>query len=151
VTIHILSVGKLKDKAHLALVAEYEKRLRWKCTTRELKPSRKDSAEQRKADEAAALLAHVPDSALVIALDERGQAVTSPAFSALLVAANEAAQDVCLIIGGADGLDSLVRTRANHIISFGALTWPHQLVRVMLAEQLYRAYTLATGHPYHRE
>ncbi len=149
--IHILSIGKLKDKAHLALVAEYEKRLRWKLKSKGLKASRKDTTELRKAEEAEVLLGHIPNDAVVIALDERGKAPTSPEFSKLFVNALDAGRDIYVLIGGADGLDETVRKRANHIVCFGAMTWPHQMVRVMLAEQLYRAYTLATGHPYHRE
>jgi 23S rRNA (pseudouridine1915-N3)-methyltransferase len=116
----------------------------------ELRESQAQNADQRKADEAAQLLAKVPDGTAVIALDERGKAITTPQFSSKLESFKDTGKSVALIIGGPDGLDGSVRQRADLVISFGAMTMPHQLVRVLAAEQLYRAMTVLSGHPYHR-
>lgn len=116
----------------------------------ELRESQQGSAEARKADEAAQLLAKLPDGAALIALDERGKPITTPQISSKLEIFKDAGKPVALIIGGPDGLDGSVRQRADLVISFGAMTMPHQLVRVLAAEQLYRAMTVLSGHPYHR-
>ena len=116
----------------------------------ELRESQAGSAEQRKAGEAAELLSKLPDGAAVIALDERGKAITTADFSSRLDTFKDAGRAIVLIIGGPDGLDDSIRQRADHLISFGAMTMPHQLVRVLAAEQIYRAMTVLSGHPYHR-
>lgn len=88
----------------------------------------------------------------VIALDERGKQLDSRGFAAALGGfADDGRRDVAILIGGADGLDDESRALADLTVSFGRLTWPHLLARVMLAEQLYRAHTILTGHPYHRD
>lgn len=116
----------------------------------ELRESQQGFADARKADEPAQLLAKVSDGAALIALDERGKAITTPQFSLKLETFKDAGKPVALIIGGPDGLDGSIRRRADLVISFGAMTMPHQLVRVLAAEQLYRAMTVLSGHPYHR-
>ncbi|WP_425410618.1 23S rRNA (pseudouridine(1915)-N(3))-methyltransferase RlmH [Hyphococcus sp.] len=100
--------------------------------------------------EGSLLLAAAPDNAEIIALDERGENISSKKLAAYLDALRKNRIDAAFLIGGAGGHDEAVRQRAGKIISFGAATWPHILVRVMLAEQLYRAVTILTGHPYHR-
>jgi 23S rRNA (pseudouridine1915-N3)-methyltransferase len=112
----------------------------------EISPGRGSPAEIRRR-EAAGLLAAVPDGAWLAALDQDGQALGSADFSRLLEAARRPA---CFAIGGAEGLDPTVLARADAVLSFGPQTWPHLLVRVMLAEQLFRAQSIASGHPYHR-
>ena len=103
------------------------------------------------AREGEALLAAVPDGARIVALDERGKSQTSEAFAKRLgIWRDDGVRAVAFLIGGADGLDESLRKRADMVVSFGALTWPHMLVRALLAEQLYRAHTILTGHPYHR-
>jgi 23S rRNA (pseudouridine1915-N3)-methyltransferase len=116
----------------------------------ELRESQAQNADRRKAAEANDLLAKLPDGAALIALDERGKPITTPDFSSKLETFKDAGKPVALIIGGPDGLDGSVRQRADLVISFGAMTMPHQLVRVLAAEQLYRAMTLLSRHPYHR-
>ncbi|MFN3227046.1 MAG: 23S rRNA (pseudouridine(1915)-N(3))-methyltransferase RlmH [Hyphomicrobiales bacterium] len=116
----------------------------------ELRESQQGSADARKAAEANELLAKLPEGAALIALDERGKPITTGDFSSKLETFKDAGRPVALIIGGPDGLDSSVRKRADLVISFGAMTMPHQLVRVLAAEQLYRAMTVLSGHPYHR-
>ncbi len=103
------------------------------------------------APEGAALLARLPRGACAVALDERGEAMTSPAFAALLAALRDQGRPgTAFLIGGADGHADAVRARADRLLSFGPMVWPHLLVRAMLAEQLYRAATILAGGPYHR-
>ena len=100
----------------------------------------------------AELLARVlPAGALIVAMDERGRTLTSPQFAEQIARWRDSGrQDVAFLIGGADGLAPDLRARADASISLGAMVWPHMLVRVMLAEQLYRAATILAGSPYHR-
>lgn len=116
----------------------------------ELDESRARSAGQRKRDEAASLRARLPEDAAVWLLDEGGASLSSSAFAAELGRARDAATPaMAFVIGGPDGLDeSLLSTHRR--MGFGAATFPHQIVRVLLAEQLYRAVTILSGHPYHR-
>ena len=101
--------------------------------------------------EAELLARAIPAGAFVVTLDERGKVLSSPEFSADLARWRDAGrQDVAFVIGGADGIAPGLRARADFSISFGRMVWPHLLVRVMLAEQLYRAATILAGGPYHR-
>lgn len=101
--------------------------------------------------EAPLLRRAVPEGALLVALDERGEAISSPVFADRLAQwRDEGHRDLAILIGGADGLDPGLRAEADFTLSFGAMVWPHMLARVMLAEQLYRAATILAGSPYHR-
>lgn len=103
------------------------------------------------AEEGALLAAAIPVGATVIALDERGRDLASTAFAERIGKwIDDGVADLAFVIGGADGLLPALRERAALTLCFGKLTWPHLLVRIMLAEQLYRAHTILTGHPYHR-
>ena len=104
-----------------------------------------------KADEGKALLGALPAGATLLALDERGKAVTTQGLSVMLSEWMRDGTHPCFAIGGADGLADEVKERAAKLLSLSALTLPHQLVRVLLAEQLYRAWTILARHPYHRE
>jgi 23S rRNA (pseudouridine1915-N3)-methyltransferase len=116
----------------------------------ELPESRASAAASRKSDEARALRAALPEG-IVVALDERGKSLGSEAFSALIARWRDDGRPAAsFIIGGADGLDPAFTAAADLTLSFSPLTWPHQLVRIMLAEQLYRTTTILSGHPYHR-
>ena len=118
---------------------------------REIPESRARRPEDRRSEEAAALRAALSPQASLVALDERGSSLTSEEFAAEIAAARDASRPAyALLVGGPDGLDTRLRESASRTISFGAMTWPHQLVRVMAAEQLYRALTILAGHPYHR-
>ena len=103
-----------------------------------------------KRREAAALLAHLTAGTQAIVLDQGAPPPSSAVFARLLEAWLAAGRPLAFLIGGANGLDATVIARADHVLSLGPLTWPHMLVRVMLAEQLYRARAMAMGHPYHR-
>jgi len=119
---------------------------------KEFAESRASSTIQRKGDEAARLNAAIPDGAFVIALDEHGKSVSSPLFAKKLQQVqNDGFRTIAMLIGGADGHGDEVLQRANLTLSFGRMTWPHQFARILLVEQLYRAMTILSAHPYHRE
>ncbi|MBP2551278.1 23S rRNA (pseudouridine1915-N3)-methyltransferase [Neorhizobium galegae] len=117
----------------------------------EVNESRASSAETRKREEAQLLEKSLGDGAILVLLDERGKALDSPAFANLLGRyRDQGKRELLLAIGGADGLDPALYERADAIVNLGSMTWPHQLVRILIAEQLYRAVTILSGHPYHR-
>jgi len=153
------AVGRLKAGPERDLAARYLERARAAARplgfsgpqVRELEESRARRAEDRKAEEAKALAALLPPGARIVALDERGASLSSENFAASMgKARDDGAPALALFIGGPDGLDEDIRKRAHLTLAFGAMTWPHQLVRVMAAEQIYRAITILSGHPYHR-
>jgi 23S rRNA (pseudouridine1915-N3)-methyltransferase len=106
---------------------------------------------RRTRDEGERLAARIPESAHVICLDAKGKGMTSDAFAEMLGAMRDAgARDLAFLIGGPDGLDLPPKVKPGRSLAFGPQTWPHLLVRAMLAEQIYRAMTILAGHPYHR-
>ena len=118
---------------------------------REIDESRARRPEDRREEEASRILETVGPRDALVALDERGSSLTSEAWADDIAKARDSAQSVyAVVIGGPDGLSPALRARARKAISFGAMTWPHQLVRVMAGEQLYRALSILSGHPYHR-
>jgi len=156
--IAIAAVGRMKSGPERELVLRYLDRAsasgRPLALTGfdviELGESRAGSAASRKSEEARALRAALPEGA-VVALDERGKSMGSDAFARQLEKWRDAGRPaVSFIIGGADGIDPELVASADLALSFSPMVWPHQLVRIMLAEQLYRAITILTGHPYHR-
>lgn len=151
--VKILAFGKIGRGEEQSLIDEYLRRLPWQTEIVEFdikKPAA--TIDLRKQQEAEKLLAAIPDSATVVVLDERGKSVPSRKLAETLDAwATDGISTIVFIIGGADGLHDSVRKRASLILSFGAMTWPHKLVRVMLIEQLYRAWSITIGHPYHRD
>lgn len=117
----------------------------------ELPESRASSPQARKAEEGRALQNAVPDRAVLIALDERGTSLSSLDFASRVAQWRDMGRaSLVLAIGGADGLAPQVRTASDLVLSFSAMTWPHQLARILAAEQLYRATSILSGHPYHR-
>ena len=117
----------------------------------EIRESRAQDVERRRVEESIALANIIPDDATVVVLDPGGESLDSAAFAGLLRewrAGDRPA--VCFVIGGADGLAPSLLERAKVRLAYGKATWPHQLVRAMLLEQLYRACTILAGHPYHR-
>jgi 23S rRNA (pseudouridine1915-N3)-methyltransferase len=157
--IAILAVGRLKAgperdlfERYLDRAAAAGRRLGLSFALNEFPESRAGSAEARKDQEAEVILTKSPRDQVLIALDERGAALDSAAFAKRLRTWRDGGKgDVAVAIGGPDGLGKAVLARADLRLAFGAMTWPHQLVRIMLAEQLYRAVTILSGHPYHRE
>ena len=142
----ILAVGRCREPALNALVDEYRRRCPWVVRVREVAAGGGDTDA-----EAGRLLAAVPEGAAIVALDGRGRDLSSEDFALRLGRwRDEGVRVVAFLIGGADGLAEAARARASLVLGLGRMTWPHQLVRVMLAEQLYRASTILAGHPYHR-
>ncbi|MFV0386689.1 23S rRNA (pseudouridine(1915)-N(3))-methyltransferase RlmH [Paracoccus sp. (in: a-proteobacteria)] len=152
--IDIAAVGRLKKGPEAALVADYLARFAKTGRSLGLPAIGLTEVEDRRGGgmpaEADLLARAIPPGAAVVALDERGEQPASPDFAARLAGFRDAARDLCFVIGGADGLAPALRDRADWQISFGRMVWPHMLVRVMLAEQLYRAATILAGSPYHR-
>ena len=146
----LVAVGRLGADPAAALFDAYARRLRPPLAVIEVEERRKLPVAALVRSEAGKLLAAVPEGAAIVALDERGRALASDAFAARLGAWRDAGRDVAFLIGGADGLDPSVRIRADLVLSLGPMTWPHRMVRAMLAEQLFRAQAILTGHPYHR-
>lgn len=135
--------------------AEYLKRMppEWSVTVREIKPEVRSGGktrEQLMAAEKARLDAALPEGCRLVALDERGADLSTLKLAARLEAWQAAAQPVCLLIGGADGLDPALKARAAETIRLSSLTLPHGLAKLLLCEQLYRAVSVLKGHPYHR-
>ena len=117
----------------------------------ETSESRAQTATERKREEGRALQGQLQAGAALMLLDERGRAFTSEELAGRIgLMRDDGRKALVVAIGGADGHDQSLRDQAELVVSFGALTWPHQLVRVMLGEQLYRAATILSGHPYHR-
>lgn len=147
----ISAIGKAKISPQHQLYLDYIKRLPWKVECKEFNVKITDTAE-RKIREAELLLAACTGYEYIIALDESGELLSSREFSEQLGGLQQqGVSSYAFIIGGADGLDCSVLKKARLIWSFGRVTWPHLLVRGMLAEQLYRAHCLLSGHPYHRD
>jgi 23S rRNA (pseudouridine1915-N3)-methyltransferase len=153
----IVAVGRMKSGPEAELADRYSERASKagralgfrSLDIVQLDESRLTDASARKAEEAAAIRRHA--SGKLIVLDERGEAMGSKAFATLVGTWKDAGENaVTLAIGGPDGLDPALRRAADRALCFGAMTWPHQLVRVMVLEQLYRAMTILSGHPYHR-
>lgn len=117
----------------------------------EVQESRASNADTRKREEAGVLEKALPEGAILVLLDERGKTLDSQAFSdAIGRYRDNGKRDLMMAIGGADGLDPELRGKADLVLNLGTMTWPHQLVRILIAEQLYRAVTILSGHPYHR-
>ena len=153
--VHVCAVGRLRSGPERALVNDYLERFNRAGRALALGPVLEHEVEDRKgggmAAEAALLARAIPDGALLVVLDERGQTMPSPAFAGRIAQwRDEGRADLAFAIGGADGLDPTLRARAALALSFGAMVWPHMLVRAMLAEQLYRAASILSGGPYHR-
>jgi 23S rRNA (pseudouridine1915-N3)-methyltransferase len=156
----IAAVGRLKDGPERELVARYAERAAQTgralalgpIDMREISESRAKRAEDRKREEAAALTALLVPGAPVVALEEGGKSLSSLEFATTLGRwRDDGAPAAQFLIGGADGLDPALVKNATLVLGFGRMTWPHQIVRALLSEQIYRAATILAGHPYHRE
>ena len=157
--ISVLAVGRLKSGPERELHDRYRERavragraLGIGLDVREIAESSARNPATRKDEEAALILAALPSGATPVALDERGRALDSRAFADRIAGWRDSGvRDLGIAIGGADGLGDAVLERADLRLAFGAMTWPHQVVRILLAEQVYRAVTILSGHPYHRD
>jgi 23S rRNA (pseudouridine1915-N3)-methyltransferase len=155
----VAAIGRLKQGPERELAERYRKRAAdigrrigiKDLEIVEIKESRAPDAGKRMIEESIALANLIPDKAAVVLLEERGQDLDSAALTDRLRRWRDGGtQDVVLVIGGPDGLAPTLHEKAALHLAFGAATWPHQLVRIMLLEQIYRALTILAGHPYHR-
>jgi 23S rRNA (pseudouridine1915-N3)-methyltransferase len=155
----IAAVGRLKSGPERDLAERYLKRTAQVGRSLgltgfdiiEIRESRADNAARRMLEESIAIANVIPERAVTVLLDERGESMPSAAFAGRLQTwRTDDKPAVVFVIGGADGLAPGLKDKSNLTIAFGAATWPHQMVRVMLLEQLYRAVTILSGHPYHR-
>jgi 23S rRNA (pseudouridine1915-N3)-methyltransferase len=154
VRVIVAAVGKPRDRHLAAAIEEYETRAAryWPLVVAEVREAsaRSTSPGETRRREGERLLERIPAGALLVACDERGEALTSPAFTSLLAGARDAARDVAFVVGGAYGLDDAVLRAAGRSLQLAPWTLPHELARLVLAEQLYRAGTIARGEPYHK-
>lgn len=151
--LHLICVGRLRKGPEKIMLDDYLDRFAKTGRALGLPPVTVSELDARGAGqeaEAALIDRALPAGAALVMLDERGAQLTSPDFAARIGAWRDQARDVALVIGGADGLTPELRARADLAISFGQMVWPHMLVRVMIAEQLYRAASILAGGPYHR-
>lgn len=152
----IAAVGRARPGPETELTRDYLARATQAGRSLALGPCDLTEIDERKAREPAAqsarLLDAAPQGAHLVALDERGRTMSSPDFAAMLARLRDGGTADCVfLIGGADGHDARLRERADRLLSFGPMVWPHMLVRAMLAEQIYRAVSILAGSPYHRE
>jgi len=156
----ILAIGRMKQGPEREICARYLERAiaggrslgLSGFTVTEFPESRAGSPAARKTEEGKALSAQLPSAGIAIALDEHGKTQGSEDFAHRIARwRDDGKPALSFVIGGADGLDPAFIKAADLVLSFSPLTWPHQLVRIMLAEQLYRTTTILSGHPYHRE
>ena len=157
--IAIIAIGKLKQGPERELALRYHDRFEETgrklgfrgLSIHEISESRARDAPTRIAEEAASIAALIPERAAIIAMDERGDNIDSATLAKTLGRwRDESVTDTIFMIGGADGLSPELQRKAKMRIAFGAATWPHQMVRVMVLEQVYRSATILAGHPYHR-
>jgi 23S rRNA (pseudouridine1915-N3)-methyltransferase len=155
----VIAVGRLKQGPERELAERYRERfgepgrkLGFRgLEIHEIPESRARDTATRLTEEATAISAKIPEKSIVVALDERGDSIDSLGFARHLGRwRDESVANTLFLIGGADGLSPDLRRKAKLKLAFGAATWPHQMVRVMLLEQIYRAATILAGHPYHR-
>ncbi len=149
---NIISIGKFKEESYEKLFYEYKKRMNFDIQLKELILKKNYSGEKLKEEEGKLLMQNCSsNNSKTIVLDERGKIISTIDFYNIIVNyQNDGINDINFIIGGAEGLSQEVRNEADFILSFGKMVFPHLMVRVMLIEQLYRVYTLQSGHPYHK-
>jgi len=148
----ILAVGRMRDGVESTLYHHYAQRLRWPIRVIEVEARKMASDSERQLEEEQLLRRHWPAQGRVIVLDERGQTPTSPELAKKISQwRDDGAGDLAWVIGGADGLTDSIRQQSDWVIALGRLTWPHMLVRGLIAEQIYRCQQILAGHPYHRD
>jgi 23S rRNA (pseudouridine1915-N3)-methyltransferase len=150
ITLHC--IGKIdKSSPELALIERYKARIPWLITIKEFDLKKNLPDEQRKEAESLLLLSDIPKNNKIILLDERGKTPSTVVCSHVIKRFQEQGySEFTFLIGGAAGHGTTAKQQADYTLSLGAMTWPHMLVRSMLIEQIYRLYTLSTGHPYHK-
>lgn len=147
----IAAIGHQKQGPELELLTKYVRQTRWNVSVKEFEDKKSGTAAERMKREACLLMSAVPPGAKIVVLDERGRQFGSEEFAHRLGTwQDDGIPAVVFMIGGADGHHDEMRKRADILLAFGPMTWPHMMARVMLAEQVYRAKTILDGHPYHR-
>jgi 23S rRNA (pseudouridine1915-N3)-methyltransferase len=155
----VAAVGRMKDGPERELAERYRKRAEQAgrrigirdAEVIEICESRAQDVGKRTVEEAIAIASVIPDKAVTIVLDERGESLGSATLASLIGRWRDDGRPAAVfVVGGDDGLAETLREKADLKLAFGAATWPHQLVRIMLLEQLYRAMSILSGHPYHR-
>jgi 23S rRNA (pseudouridine1915-N3)-methyltransferase len=155
----VAAVGRLKSGPERELAERFRKRAAdagrqvgiRDIELIEIRESRAREREKRVLEESIALANAIPEGAVIVVLDEHGQSLDSASIAGLMRGWRDAGKSVvAFVIGGAEGLGPQIKQQANLMLAFGAATWPHQLARIMLLEQLYRVITMLAGHPYHR-
>lgn len=154
----VISVGQLKNNPILEIQRDYESRILnlsksvgiKNLEIKELPISKKSSIKERQKEEAKIISQHIKQDNLNVFLDGKGENINSVDISQIISKSSFDGKDLVFFIGGPDGFDEKIIKVANKIISFGRVTWPHKLIRIMLLEQLYRGITILNNHPYHR-
>lgn len=154
----VISIGHLKNNPILEIQKDYESRILnlsksvgiKNLEIKELPISKKSSIKERQKEEAKIISQHIKQDNLNVFLDGKGENINSVDISQIISDSSFNGKDLVFFIGGPDGFDEKIIKVANKIISFGRVTWPHKLIRIMLLEQLYRGITILNNHPYHR-
>jgi len=154
----VISIGQLKNNPILEIQRDYESRILnlsksvgiKSLEIKELPISKKSSIKERQKEEAKIISQHIKQDNLNVFLDGKGENINSVDISQIISKSSFDGKDLVFFIGGPDGFDEKIIKVANKIISFGRVTWPHKLIRIMLLEQLYRGVTILNNHPYHR-
>lgn len=154
----VISIGHLKNNPILEIQKDYESRILnlsksvgiKNLEIKELPISKKSSIKERQKEEAKIISQHIKQDNLNVFLDGKGENINSVDISQIISESSFNGKDLVFFIGGPDGFDEKIIKVANKIISFGRVTWPHKLIRIMLLEQLYRGITILNNHPYHR-
>ena len=154
----VISIGQLKNNPILEIQRDYESRILnlsksvgiKNLEIKELPISKKSSIKERQKEEAKIISQHIKQDNLNVFLDGKGENINSVDISQIISKSSFDDKDLVFFIGGPDGFDEKIIKVANKIISFGRVTWPHKLIRIMLLEQLYRGVTILNNHPYHR-
>ena len=154
----VISIGQLKNNPILEIQKDYESRILNLSKSvginnleiKELPISKKSSIKERQKEEAKIISQHIKKDNLNLFLDGKGENINSVDISQIISKSSFDGKDLLFFIGGPDGFDEKIINAANKIISFGRVTWPHKLIRIMLLEQLYRGITILNNHPYHR-
>ena len=154
----VISIGQLKNNPILEIQRDYESRILSLSKSvgiknleiKELPISKKSSIKERQKEEAKIISQHIKQNNLNLFLDGKGENINSVDISQIISKSSFDGKDLVFFIGGPDGFDEKIIKVANKIVSFGRVTWPHKLIRIMLLEQLYRGITILNNHPYHR-
>ena len=148
----IIAIGKIRSGPEKTLIEDYSRRIKWPIEFREVEEKKKLKGLELKKRQGNLLLKHCPPGSKILVLDQCGKNFSSTELANIFRNwQSNRVKQVCILIGGADGVDQEVKKQADLLLSFGELTWPHLLARVMLTEQIYRSQQIINGHPYHRE